>query len=100
MRTVFGEDVMLVHSSGVPVPTNEHGILIQNLHHGESYFLVLTTYILSQFLFQILSCHILILVRILFLKTLISKYFGSDNNIDYKIKLTRIYIYFNLNFGL
>ncbi|KAI5427627.1 hypothetical protein KIW84_032873 [Lathyrus oleraceus] len=40
MKTVFGENVMLVHSSGVPVPTNEHGILIQNLHHGESYFLV------------------------------------------------------------
>ncbi|XP_058740123.1 WUSCHEL-related homeobox 11-like isoform X2 [Vicia villosa] len=40
MKTVFGEDVMLVHSSGVPVPTNEHGILIHNLHHGESYFLV------------------------------------------------------------
>ena len=44
IKTVFGEDVMLVHSSGVPVPTNEHGILIQSLHHGESYFLVLATY--------------------------------------------------------
>lgn len=40
IKTVFGEDVMLVHSSGVPVPTNEHGILIQSLQHGESYFLV------------------------------------------------------------
>ncbi|CAJ2671977.1 unnamed protein product [Trifolium pratense] len=40
IKTVFGDDVMLVHSSGVPVPTNEHGILIQCLHHGESYFLV------------------------------------------------------------
>ncbi|GAU24017.1 hypothetical protein TSUD_328190, partial [Trifolium subterraneum] len=39
IKTVFGDDVMLVDSSGVPVPTNEHGILIQCLHHGESYFL-------------------------------------------------------------
>ncbi|KAH1077409.1 hypothetical protein AAZX31_19G106000 [Glycine max] len=40
LKTVFGEDVMLVHSSGVPVPTNEFGFLMQNLRHGESYFLV------------------------------------------------------------
>ncbi|KHN34632.1 WUSCHEL-related homeobox 11 [Glycine soja] len=40
LKTVFGEDVMLVHSSGVPIPTNEFGFLMQNLRHGESYFLV------------------------------------------------------------
>ncbi|CAK8533049.1 unnamed protein product [Lathyrus sativus] len=40
MKTVFGEDVMLIHSSGVSVPTNEFGILMQSLQHGESYFLV------------------------------------------------------------
>ncbi|KAK3198223.1 hypothetical protein Dsin_021638 [Dipteronia sinensis] len=40
MKAVFGQDVILVHSSGVPVPTNEFGILIQSLQHGESYFLV------------------------------------------------------------
>ncbi|CAJ1919092.1 unnamed protein product [Sphenostylis stenocarpa] len=40
IKTVFGEDVMLVHSSGVPILTNEFGFLMQNLQHGESYFLV------------------------------------------------------------
>ncbi|XP_027351125.1 WUSCHEL-related homeobox 11-like [Abrus precatorius] len=40
MKTLFGEDVMLVHSSGLPVPTNEFGFLMQSLQHGESYFLV------------------------------------------------------------
>ncbi|XP_061361021.1 WUSCHEL-related homeobox 11-like [Gastrolobium bilobum] len=40
IKTVFGEDVMIVHSSGVSVPTNEFGFLMQSLQHGESYFLV------------------------------------------------------------
>ncbi|KAL5767773.1 hypothetical protein ACOSQ2_014556 [Xanthoceras sorbifolium] len=40
MKALFGQDVILVHSSGVPVPTNEFGFLIQSLQHGESYFLV------------------------------------------------------------
>lgn len=44
MKTVFGEDVMLIHSSGVSVPTNEFGILMQSLQHGESYFLVIITF--------------------------------------------------------
>ncbi|XP_028766843.1 WUSCHEL-related homeobox 11-like [Neltuma alba] len=40
IKTMFGEDVVLVHSSGVPLPTNEFGFLMQSLQHGESYFLV------------------------------------------------------------
>ncbi|XP_019429903.1 PREDICTED: WUSCHEL-related homeobox 11-like isoform X1 [Lupinus angustifolius] len=40
IKRVFGEDVMLVHSSGIPLPTNEFGFLMQSLHHGDSYFLV------------------------------------------------------------
>ncbi|MED6124739.1 wuschel- homeobox [Stylosanthes scabra] len=40
IKTLFGEDAILVHSSGVPVPTNEFGFLMQSLQHGESYFLV------------------------------------------------------------
>ncbi|KAJ7976454.1 WUSCHEL-related homeobox like [Quillaja saponaria] len=40
MKTMFGADVVLVHSSGVPLPTNEYGFLLQSLQHGESYFLV------------------------------------------------------------
>jgi hypothetical protein len=41
IKAMFGQDVVLVHSSGVPVPTNEFGFLMQSLHHGESYFLVI-----------------------------------------------------------
>ncbi|GAU31751.1 hypothetical protein TSUD_146390 [Trifolium subterraneum] len=40
MKAMFGEDVMLVHSSGVSVSTNEFGFLMQSLQHGESYYLV------------------------------------------------------------
>ncbi|KAH9728679.1 WUSCHEL-related homeobox 11 [Citrus sinensis] len=40
MKALFGQDVVLVHSSGVPIPTNEFGFLMQSLQHGESYFLV------------------------------------------------------------
>ncbi|KAK9289980.1 hypothetical protein L1049_008142 [Liquidambar formosana] len=39
MRAMFGQDVVLVHSSGVPVPFNEYGFSVQSLQHGESYFL-------------------------------------------------------------
>ncbi|KAI4386620.1 hypothetical protein MLD38_004538 [Melastoma candidum] len=41
MRSVFGEDAILVHSSGLPVPTDEFGSLMHSLEHGESYFLVI-----------------------------------------------------------
>ncbi|XP_050213833.1 WUSCHEL-related homeobox 11-like isoform X2 [Mercurialis annua] len=40
MKAMFGQDIILVHSSGVAVPINEFGFLMQSLHHGESYFLV------------------------------------------------------------
>ncbi|MCL7043287.1 hypothetical protein MKW94_015496 [Papaver nudicaule] len=40
MKTMFGQDAMLVHSSGVPVPYNEYGFSLQSLQMGESYFLV------------------------------------------------------------
>ncbi|CAO2834191.1 unnamed protein product [Amaranthus hypochondriacus] len=40
MRSMFGEEVILVHSSGAPVPFNDFGISLQSLQHGESYFLV------------------------------------------------------------
>nr|ASV45876.1 WUSCHEL-related homeobox 7 [Broussonetia papyrifera] len=40
LKPMFGKDVILVHSSGVPLPTNEFGILMQGLQPGESYFLV------------------------------------------------------------
>ncbi|XP_068658086.1 WUSCHEL-related homeobox 11-like [Aristolochia californica] len=38
--SMFGQDVMLVHSSGEPVPVNEFGISLQGLQFGENYFLV------------------------------------------------------------
>nr|XP_009609299.2 WUSCHEL-related homeobox 11 isoform X2 [Nicotiana tomentosiformis] len=41
MKSMFGqEDLALYHSSGVPVPVNEYGFVVQSLQHGESYFLV------------------------------------------------------------
>ncbi|XAR69552.1 hypothetical protein NMG60_11001184 [Bertholletia excelsa] len=40
MKAMFGEDVMLVHLSGIPVPFNEFGFSLQSLQPGESYFLV------------------------------------------------------------
>ncbi|CAI9779619.1 unnamed protein product [Fraxinus pennsylvanica] len=40
MKSIFGEEFVLFHSSGVPVQVNEYGFLVQSLQHGESYFLV------------------------------------------------------------
>ncbi|CAN6864394.1 unnamed protein product [Brassica oleracea] len=39
MKAMFGEDLVLLHSSGLPLPTDEFGFLI-SLQHGQSYFLV------------------------------------------------------------
>ncbi|XP_062109848.1 WUSCHEL-related homeobox 11-like, partial [Humulus lupulus] len=40
LKPMFGQDVILVHSSGVSVPINDFGILLHSLQPGESYFLV------------------------------------------------------------
>ncbi|CAD5321975.1 unnamed protein product [Arabidopsis thaliana] len=40
MKATFGEDLVLVHSSGVPLPTDEFGFLMHSLQYGEAYFLV------------------------------------------------------------
>ncbi|KAL1211523.1 WUSCHEL-related homeobox 11 [Cardamine amara subsp. amara] len=40
IKATFGEDLVLVHSSGVPLPTDEFGFLMHSLQHGEAYFLV------------------------------------------------------------
>ncbi|KAL5218001.1 hypothetical protein ABZP36_018685 [Zizania latifolia] len=40
LRAMFGQDVMLVHSTGALLPVNDYGILLQSLQMGESYFLV------------------------------------------------------------
>jgi hypothetical protein len=40
VRSMFGYDVMVVHSSGEVLPVNEHGFLMKGLQIGESYFLV------------------------------------------------------------
>lgn len=40
LRAMFGQDVMLVHSTGALLPVNDYGILMQSLQIGESYFLV------------------------------------------------------------
>lgn len=46
MKAMFGQDVMLVHSSGEPVPVNEIGISLQSLQPGEHYFLVSLVFLL------------------------------------------------------
>ncbi|KAJ4787324.1 WUSCHEL-related homeobox [Rhynchospora pubera] len=40
MRSMFGHDAVLVHSSGELLPVNEYGVLMKGLQLGESYFLV------------------------------------------------------------
>lgn len=40
IKAMFGQDAILVHSSGEPVLVNENGISLQSLQMGENYFLV------------------------------------------------------------
>ncbi|XP_044495105.1 WUSCHEL-related homeobox 9-like [Mangifera indica] len=40
VRAAFGEDAVLVNSSGQPVLTNEWGVTLQSLHHGAFYYLI------------------------------------------------------------
>lgn len=44
IKGMFGEDLVLVHSSGIPVPFNDYGFSLHTLQHGESYFLVINYY--------------------------------------------------------
>ncbi|KAE8718707.1 WUSCHEL-related homeobox 11 [Hibiscus syriacus] len=43
VKAMFGQDVVLVHSSGVPLAMNDFGFLLESLVPGESYFLVSRT---------------------------------------------------------
>ncbi|KZV48790.1 hypothetical protein F511_17086 [Dorcoceras hygrometricum] len=45
IKAMFGGDFVLFHSSGMPLQANEYGYLVHSLQHGESYFLVINTYI-------------------------------------------------------
>lgn len=56
VKSMFGDDMVLVHSSGLPLPSNEFGIL---LHPGETYFLVYS-YIHFTTIYLSLSSSILI----------------------------------------
>lgn len=40
VREAFGDNIVLIHSSGQPVFTNEWGVTLQSLQHGASYYLV------------------------------------------------------------
>ncbi|KAA8519723.1 hypothetical protein F0562_013979 [Nyssa sinensis] len=42
VREAFGDDAVLIHSSGQPVLTNEWGVTLQSLQHGAFYYLVRT----------------------------------------------------------
>lgn len=43
LREAFGGDAVLIHSTGQPVLTNDWGVTVQSLQHGEFYYLVRTT---------------------------------------------------------
>ncbi|XP_050367288.1 WUSCHEL-related homeobox 9-like [Argentina anserina] len=40
VREAFGDDAVLIHSSGHPVLTNEWGVTLHSLHHGAFYYLI------------------------------------------------------------
>ncbi|XP_052291076.1 WUSCHEL-related homeobox 9-like isoform X4 [Citrus sinensis] len=40
VREAFGEDAVLINSSGQPVLTNEWGVTLQSLNHGAFYYLI------------------------------------------------------------
>lgn len=40
LREAFGDDFVLIHSSGQPVLTNEWGVTFHSLQRGASYYLV------------------------------------------------------------
>ncbi|KAL7243658.1 hypothetical protein ACSBR1_015964 [Camellia fascicularis] len=42
VREAFGDDAMLIHSTGEPVVTNEWGFTLQSLQQGGFYYLVRT----------------------------------------------------------
>lgn len=42
VREAFGEDAVLINSSGQPVLTNEWGVTLRSLNHGAFYYLVRT----------------------------------------------------------
>lgn len=52
VREAFGDDAVLVHSSGQPVLTNEWGVSLQPLQHGACYYLVRTLRFLIDMLGQ------------------------------------------------
>ncbi|CAK7350489.1 unnamed protein product [Dovyalis caffra] len=57
VREAFGDDVLLIHSSGQPVLTNEWGVTLQSLQHGAFYYsvplsmmkLLFTSWIINEF---------------------------------------------------
>lgn len=47
VREAFGDEAVLLHSSGQPVLTNEWGLTLHSLQHGASYYLVSSIICLS-----------------------------------------------------
>lgn len=50
VREAFGDEAVLIHSTGQPVLTNEWGLTLHSLQHGASYYLVRITSINNIFL--------------------------------------------------
>lgn len=42
VREAFGDDAVLIHSTGHPVLTNQWGVTLHSLQHGACYYLVRT----------------------------------------------------------
>lgn len=40
VKEAFGDEAVLIHSSGQPVVTNKWGVTLHPLQHGASYYLV------------------------------------------------------------
>lgn len=41
VREAFGDDSVLIHSTGQPVLTNQWGVTLHSLQHGACYYLVI-----------------------------------------------------------
>ncbi|KAG2300268.1 hypothetical protein Bca52824_036740 [Brassica carinata] len=51
VKAMFGEDLVLLHSSGLPLPTDEFGFLMHSLQHGQSYFLTSFVFVCESFFY-------------------------------------------------
>lgn len=51
VREAFGDEAVLIHSSGLPVLTNDWGLTLHSLQHGAFYYLVSFSFFYFLFFF-------------------------------------------------